>query len=192
MKELLIACDLDGVVADFDGTWPRFYNEDFEPEVPLKPRTQHTYHALHDETHFETVEEWWAWFHVAVGFGNLDPVAGAISGVRQMIHDHAVFFVTARQRWTQADTMQWLQAHGIVAPVIHTPDLPKAKMMFERLEFYPDLWIEDNPHEIEEILDFDARADVIVFDMPWNQGVTVPRAIDWERLLTMVNKKAKE
>jgi len=155
-----IAVDLDGVVYDWGGTVRYLIREHHGIDLPVSD-------------HWDYVEEnvppevWrWLWTEgVELGlFRYGHHIKGSVDGLRELAKVGSLEVVTHRPRAALQDTLRFIANLPDVFAGVHflTKNEPKSIVR-------ADLYLDDAPHVIENVLDFGASA--VVFDQEWNQYV---------------------
>lgn len=182
-----LGIDLDGVVADFNGGWMRVYNEQFGAE--LTPTQVVSWDGLHTLTHFPDMGEFWGWArdHEGVSvFRHLQAYEGAVDTLRDLNRaGHDIVVITAKPDWAVHDTFEWLADHRIPTREVHVTE--------DKWKVDCDLYLDDSPYQVEELLA--RRADRIVcrFVRPWNRPVQGARDVhDWVGFAKIVQEVAAQ
>jgi 5'(3')-deoxyribonucleotidase len=183
VSEFVLAVDLDGVCADHaEGFRAVVAAERGIDPSELPPQSTWNFHEWgltdddFDQLHRQAVLE-----HRM--FRNLPPVEGAAAALWRL-SDAGVWIRIVTHRlyanWghavAAADTVAWLDEVGI----------PYRDLCFlgRKPEVEADLYIEDAPHNVEEL-----RAvgnEVVVFDQPYNRDLPGPRAGSWTEVEQLV------
>ena len=167
-----IACDVDGVVADFVGGWSAIY-EHWWPGR-LDPSKLVDWDGIVTGTHFKDEDEFWKWSDDALVWSSLPVVAGS-QGVLHDLHSagHEVVFVTSRHENARLSTNLWItKRFGWIDPGelgrVHFPGKNKH-------EVKADLYLDDNP---EVLLDLKRwQRNTCRFVRPWNDTKYMKSAI---------------
>lgn len=183
---MIIGVDLDGVVVDFQNTWAELYIEYFDHWIA--PEALDKYDALLDETHFENIQEFYAWFHRASGWHKLPYLPGSRGGVDAILAaGHEVRFITARPWNAKIPTDDWLMLSpwsGTREVRLHVLSNGESKGTIKC-----DIYIDDTPSVIDDLVK--QAKQVIVFDQAWNRDVHnghyVRRARDWDDVVQLVD-----
>lgn len=164
-----LGIDLDGVVADFNAGWIRFYNRDFGTD--LTKDLVDVWDAPTLLTHFRHMGDFWAWSSNLDGasvFRHLDPYPGAIETLERLADAHEIVIVTAKPPFAVTDTHEWLAEHGVPATEVHITET--------KHEVPADAYLDDGPHVLPGLVRHRPGALVCRYVRPWNGPV--PGAID--------------
>jgi len=178
-----LGIDLDGVVADFTSGWVARYNNEFGTD--LQPEQVETWGAMLDLTHFETMDEFWAW--TARGddgslFRYLDTYPGAVDSLHRLARHHDIVIITTKPDWAVGDTFAWLSDQGIPTREVHITE--------DKWRVPCDVYLDDAPHQLEELHRQRPDATVCRFVRPWNQPLAGVRDIgDWAEFEALVDRR---
>lgn len=177
-----LGIDLDGVVADFNTGWITRYNSDFGADVAFD--AVRAWDAIPSLTHFRHMGEFWKWAQDHDGsslFRHLETYPGAVDTLWRLAKDrHQIVILTTKPPWAIHDTFAWLAEHRIPSREVHILD--------RKWEVDCDVYLEDAPHNLDDLVA--NRPDRVVgrFVRPWNHPV--PGATDiesWEHFRDFVN-----
>lgn len=165
-----LGIDLDGVGADFNSGWISRYNAQFGADVAFD--AVRSWDAIPALTHFRHMGEFWDWARDHEGhslFRHLEPYPGAVEALWSLARDgHAVVVLTTKPWWAIHDTFAWLAQHRIPTREVH--------ILEEKWEVDCDVYLEDAPHNLEELVRHRPDRVVARFVRPWNEPVA--RVID--------------
>ena len=179
-----LGIDLDGVVADFNTGWISRYNEDFSADVAFD--AVRSWHGIPSLTHFRHMGEFWHWARDHGGaslFRHLDTYPGAVDTLGRLSRDHAVVIITKKPRWAVHDTFEWIAEHRVPTREVHITG--------EKWTIDCDIYLDDAPHMLEDLVARRPEAVVCRFVRPWNDPV--PGAVDvdgWGRFEELVEDVA--
>lgn len=181
MKKLRLGIDLDGVVANFNVGWVGRYNEAFE--ASLQESEIVTWDSPLDLTHFGDMDQFWKWAREgkATIFRNLPPYEGALEALDRLARRHRIVIVSSKFDWAIPDTLAWIAQHRITAREVH--------FVWKKWTVDCDVFLEDAPHNLEELSE--KRPDAIVCRMvrPWNQPVRgAVDVADWQAFEQLVSE----
>ena len=162
---LRLGIDLDGVVADFTGGWVRLYNEAFDSDVDVNAVT--SWGAAPKLTHFNHMGEFWRWARQINGaslFRHLDTYADSVEVLQSLaMWGHEIVILTSKPDWAVHDTFAWIGEQGLPTREVH--------MLDEKWRVECDVYLDDAPHHLRDIVA--ARPGAITCRMvrPWNREV---------------------
>lgn len=178
-----LGIDLDGVVADFDSGWMSRYREEFGTD-PRSPKV--VWDGLHLATHFPDMQAFWQWVHERQVFRHLDPIPGAVEALVTLADQgHQVVILTAKPDRTIPDTLRWIADQAIPTREIH--------FIHDKHLVACDVYLDDSPVVLPELVDHRPEALVCRMVAPWNQPV--PGAVDvadWSEFLGLVGQTRRE
>jgi 5'(3')-deoxyribonucleotidase len=166
---MLIACDVDGVVADIHPEWLRRYNQDYDDSL----RVQDIQHwGMHRYVKPECGKEIYRYLSDADLYKHVLPLPHALDSlayIREKL-GHRVYFTTACVRGMTDAKADWLMAQGLI-----TRSTPRALgdelvVVQQKEILHADLLIDDALHNVEEWF-HTGRAKALLFDQPWNRDV---------------------
>lgn len=176
---MLIACDVDGVIADLHFEWLRRYNRDYADALTLDRLTSWD---LHTHTKAECGQRIYEYLSDPDLYEYVSPVAGAAAVIAEWRRrGHGVVFVSACTYGMTDQKAQWLVRHGFSAGRTRgaLPDdfIPIRDKHLVRA----DVLIDDAPHNLEAWWQHNKRPSIAV-TMPYNLHFRQPgmlRASDW-------------
>jgi len=180
-----IGIDMDGVLADFNTGWMSRYNQDFGTD--LDASLVREWNGLHTLTHFETMGQFWEW---AQGrgrstFRDAPPMPGAIETIKRIGARHRVCIVSSKFAWAIPDSLAWLADHGVPAREVH--------FLWDKTLADCDIYLDDAPHQLEELTAGVPDAVVCRMVHPWNDPVDgVVDVHTWEEFEAVVERVAAE
>jgi 5'(3')-deoxyribonucleotidase len=177
-----LGIDLDGVVADFNSGWISRYNADFGADVAFD--AVKAWNAIPSLTHFRHMGEFWKWAQDHDGhslFRHLETYPGAVEALWQLARRrHDIVILTTKPPWAIHDTFAWLADHRIPTREVH--------ILEHKWEVDCDIYLEDAPHNIENLVSHRPHRVVGRFVRPWNSPVDGARDVeDWKSFLTLVS-----
>lgn len=181
-----LGIDLDGVVADFNTGWIRRYNTEFKAEVGFDAVT--TWNAIPELTHFRDMDEFWRWARDHDGhtlFRHLETYPGAVQALDRLAQRHDIVIVTTKPDWAIHDTFAWIAQHRIPTREVHISDL--------KWDVLCDVYLDDAPHILAELVEHRPEATVCRFVRPWNRAV--PGCVDvgdWTQFAEVVEGLAPQ
>lgn len=162
---LRLGIDLDGVVADFNTGWITFYNEEFGTDIPLD--AVDSWGAPPRLTHFRHMGEFWRWARTindASLFRHLQPYPDALPALGRLAKaGHSIVILTSKPWWAVHDTFEWLAEHRIPTLEVH--------ILEDKWTVPCDVYLDDAPHQVREILRHRPDATMCRFVRAWNDPV---------------------
>lgn len=174
-SDFVIGLDLDNVSCDWQRGWRDAYWLDYGEYILDTDINEWT--SCTDKTKFKSMTDLYAWLNSKPSFwADLKPVAGALGAIRDMLLDGFKFqVVTSRPNvpTVERQTEEWLIRHWPVTSdeLWHKRDLPDIHWYpsGHKQEALVDLFIDDDPHTIEQIALSGKRVMKLV--CPWNEKV---------------------
>lgn len=182
-----LGIDLDGVVADFNTGWIRRYNQDFGADVAFD--AVEAWDAIPSLTHFRHMGEFWRWAQDHDGhslFRHLETYPGAVETLWQLAKQrHAIVILTTKPPWAVHDTFAWLSQHRIPTREVH--------ILEDKWEVDCDIYLEDAPHNLEQLVAHRPDRTVARFVRPWNGPVAGAEDVhDWDSFAKLVQAQERE
>lgn len=177
-----LGIDLDGVVADFNAGWMRLHAEEFGSE--LRPEMVDSWNGLHAIGGFDDMREFWSWAapkeHRRSIFRHLEPYPTAVDSLRSLARQgHRIVIVTTKPAWARTDTFRWLADHDVPTTEVHISD--------RKSEVPCDVYLDDAPHVLEELVAQRPDSVTCRFVRPWNRPVAgATDVLDWEGFAEVV------
>ena len=180
-----LGIDLDGVVADFNRGWMQLHAEEFGSV--LHPDMVDTWDGLHRLGGFGDMDEFWTWAgpkeHRRSIFRHLEPYPTAVESLRKLRADgHHVVIVTTKPDWAHTDTFRWLADNEIPTTEVHLSE--------RKYEVDCDVYLDDAPYVLEQLLEHRPEATICRFVRPWNRPLPGTRSIEsWNEFLDLVGRR---
>lgn len=195
---MLIAVDIDQVLADMVTGIAKFHNERYGTSL-----TKESFHSFHfwkvwGGTEEEMVEKMHQFYGTSY-FKDLLPLPGAVEGIEALSRSYELTIATARPHYLEADTRAWLERHfqgrfsGIHFTNAHANDGTPASSKLEicaRLGaacLIDDYLPEGEATRIPEGLRF------LLLDALWNRKTALParaeRARSWKDVVALLAKE---
>jgi 5'(3')-deoxyribonucleotidase len=167
-----LGIDLDGVVADFNAGWIRLHREEFGSD--LQPSMVTTWDGLHTLAGFPDMDMFWSWARENGDrpsiFRHFDPYPDAVETLEALEGmGHDIVIITAKPDWAIPDTFRWLADHGVPTREVHMQD---QKYLVEC-----DVYLDDSPHVVPELVAHRPGSLVCRFVRPWNDVVDGSRSV---------------
>lgn len=177
-----LGIDLDGVVADFNSGWISRYNSDFGADVAFD--AVRSWNAIPSLTHFRHMGEFWKWAQDHDGhslFRHLETYNGAVEALWSLARQrHAVVILTTKPPWAIHDTFEWIAEHRLPTREVH--------ILEHKWEVDCDVYLEDAPHNLVELVKNRPDRTVVRFVRPWNEPVDGALDVpDWETFTKLVD-----
>ncbi len=183
-----LGIDLDGVVADFNAGWMQLHAEEFGSE--LHPNMVDSWNCLHRLGGFVDMRAFWSWAgpndHRRSIFRHLTPYPTAVESLRTLAKSgHRIVIVTTKPHWARSDTFSWLADADLPTTEVHVID--------HKYEVACDVYLDDAPHVLEELVEHRPGATICRFVRPWNEPVAGTLDVaDWGRFIEIVTERSPE
>ncbi len=181
-----LGIDLDGVVTDFNAGWMQVHADEFGSD--LRPDMVDSWDCLHRLGGFADMAEFWRWAspksHRRSVFRHLEPYPGAIEALRSLSRaGHRVVIVTTKPHWARSDTFRWLGDHDLPTTEVHLSD--------RKSDVGCDVYLDDAPHVLDELVEHRPDALVCRFVRPWNRPTVGTRDVtDWQEFERLLGRRA--
>jgi 5'-nucleotidase len=173
MRPMVLAVDVDGVIADMFPVWLERYQRDY-PAMPYELADVYGERAKQDSVLLSYLND-------PTLYQDVKPIHGAIAGVQQLrAMGHRVVFVTSCVKGMIDGKWDWLQKYGFLPEgkfqasdliVIHDKTLVRA-----------DVLVDDLPKNVEA---WGGRG--VLFQQPWNlDSRHMPRASGWSEVIQIL------
>ena len=176
-----LGIDLDGVVANFNMGWIERYNDEFGSDVSIDQVDR--WDVIPSLTHFRHMGEFWHWAADLDGaslFRHLEPYPEAIPALQRLSRNHHIVIVTTKPRFATHDTFAWIAEHRIPTREVHITG--------RKWTVDCDVYLDDGPHNLEDLVEHRPKAAVFRFVRPWNEPVPgVVDVSDWDEFERCVN-----
>ena len=181
-KKCVIACDLDGVLADTVKPTLRHIEE----KTAIKKTTD-------DIKQYDMTKELGlprdyivdAFRKAWMEYEKIEPVDPNIPYILNKLSEKSEIYIVTSSVGDDEEIICWLKKNNIVYDkLIHV------KKDNEKLNVEADVFIEDNPHLAVELKN--ARKSVIMLKQPWNvefMNNGIAFATDWNELFNKINEK---
>ena len=121
--------------------------------------------GLHELTHFGSMDEFWAWARGGGRsvFRDLPVMPGAVAALDRLARAHRIVIVSSKFEWAIPDSLAWLAEHRLPVSDVH--------FLWRKSVAACDVYLEDVPHQIEELCRSRPDATVCRRVHPWNDPV---------------------
>lgn len=196
---MIIATDIDEVLADTLNEFLGFYNADFRTNFSREQFKSY---------------DWWEGLNVSLddfilrlnrfidkeGFARILPLPGAREAIKKLGRDHKLLVVTSRPRAIAETTARWLEKHfpGCFKEVYYTKELIGEKNRVSKAAFClqegAELFIDD---VYEHAAGCAARGiETLLYDAPWNRETALisnmARVASWEEVVKIVDERVSQ
>ena len=165
---------MDGVLCNLLGKWLARYNTEYGDRIRLEDLETWGPHRI-----AKAGRSIYKYLSLPGFFRDLEPIPGAIEGVRElMARGHEVVVVTAA-RSGHRDKLDWLREH--------LPFLPRENVVFtHRKELVRgDLLFDDAPHNLAA---FAGYGVAVAMAYPYNRSAPFRRVEGWSEFLRLVDE----
>jgi len=172
MSKKRIACDIDGVVANFLAGAVEYWGE---PQIPVAYSLEEMFPHIPEE-------DLGTWVDLPSTYVDLPLVDGAREGISRLREAYSITFVTSRPEFVEDATVEWLEKQGLLGlRLIVAWD--KAAVI-EQYGF--SVAIEDDLEMARRLAQFCPR--VFLLNWPYNSGPCgrAMRVNDWEEIVTIL------
>jgi uncharacterized HAD superfamily protein len=185
----VIAMDLDGVLADYTGTFCRYHNLLYGTHLETDMfRNYFYFHTLgcSESESVKRIQE----FEASEYFQEIRPIAGSLDAIANLSAAHDLSIVTARPEKLRSATEAWVSTHfGSAFRNVQISDrseetsAPRPKSAYCR-SLGASVMIEDSAENAVECAA--AGFPVILLDAPWNRNHDLPSSVtrvkSWEEI----------
>lgn len=184
--DLIVLVDMDGVMADFVGGWRRDWNKKYPDRQITEECTD--FYVENAFAKYGTSEELIEIFHRPDFFFDLEPLPGAIDGIRQMQNcGISTYICTSPSSITSwGEKAEWVE-HYLGSEWLRRLIITKDKTLIQA-----DYLLDDKP-EITGLIG-DPTWEHVIYDQPYNQDITNKFRITWKTwpsLLFHASKRAR-
>lgn len=156
---MIIAVDVDGVVADLDKAWLERYNRDYQDNV--QPSDLKRW-AIHEFVKAECGKKIYDYLDDRSLYDDVLPVPGALEGVNELrTRGHRVIFVTSSPSKSGGRKREWLVEHGFLQHRHIELDYFECS---DKTLIKADMLIDDGFHNVAGFPRF-----AVLFNRPWNR-----------------------
>lgn len=178
---MLIALDLDEVLADFSTALIKFHNDTYSTSLTRDKIFTYSFWKVWGGTRGEAIQKVRK-FYFTKYFKDMKPVPGSVYGVGEIIERHELVIITSRPNDFIEETSRWIEKY-----------FPSR---FNDIYFAYNQWIREKGNEskleiclnlgvdvlIEDSLEYAKECakegiEVLLLDCPWNQTKKLPKRI---------------
>lgn len=190
---MIIAVDLDDVLADSLTSFIEFYNRYYDKDLKYEDFTAYTLNEIKGiprEQENKILEH----FDESEYFDNIKPMKDAIKVIEKLNKKHEIIIVTSRTKDKEQKTKNWVNKFlkGIKKICFirkNYQEKPKTKAEICK-EINADVLIEDNLSYAKNCAENGIK--VLLFDYPWNQAENlnplITRVKSWKEILKILEK----
>jgi 5'(3')-deoxyribonucleotidase len=168
---MLVAVDVDGVVADLHAEWLRLYNDDYGDK--LRPQDI-TKWAIHELVKPECGDKIFDYLRRPDLYSKVPPILGAKEGVAEIrANGHRVVFVSSAVLGSLDQKFKWLIDNGFLKNKGGRPD---SDLVFshDKTLIKADMLIDDGLHNVK------GWEHALLVDAPYNhEDTTATRVYNW-------------
>ncbi|MEO6508988.1 MAG: hypothetical protein ABIO02_03470 [Patescibacteria group bacterium] len=195
---MIIAVDIDSVLADLVPNMNDYYNEKFHTEYTIDHYINYDLSQVWKEQKRENIVNVLMDFFDSPQMDTLKPMSGAVEAVSYLKKNNTLFVITARPYSVEDKTLRWLNTYfpGMFDGIHHTNQLlHNTEKHINKSDvcsqIKADIMIEDNIDYAEDC----AGCGITTFllEQGWNRDRVVHQDIirvkDWNELLDVFKKK---
>lgn len=163
---MIIALDVDGIIADLHGEWYRRYNRDYGDDLTLdRVRSWN----LHEYVKPECGQAIYDYLRDPELYESVAPIEGAAEGVAALTEDgHIVRFVTSCVFGMTDQKARWLHRHDFIGSALGRA-LPRELIVAEDKSMIDaDLLVDDRAETIRHWVET-KRRKALLYEYPHNQ-----------------------
>lgn len=194
-----IAVDLDEVLGDFVGAFLRWYNHNqLGPRLTREDIVKYYFKDLLGWSKEDELKIMYRFFDDG-GMASLEPMPGALAGVRELAKVHELYVVSGRQSRLQQETEEWVNKYfpGVFKGVylanqfsLDGGDVLDKGQMCKQLGC--SVLIDDGSQHVESVMQ--SGVQVIILNHLWNSYHRLPpqvmRANDWPGIVGAIKQLA--
>lgn len=171
-RQPIIACDIDGVVADLHTSWLQAYNNDYGDNLKSEDVNKWELHEFVKPLCGYNI---YKYLNDPSLYDNTEPVEGALTGVEALRSEgFRVVFVTSTNLHASGRKLKWLEKHGFLT-LKHGVQSPDYVEMVDKSLIRADVMIDDYPVNLEGFNGLE-----VLFSQPWNRTCQkFPRVAKW-------------
>ena len=187
---MIIAVDLDDVLADSLRAFIEFYNENYNKKLKYEDFTAYTLNEIMGmprEEENKILEK----FDNGGYFEKIKPIEGAVEAIKKLSKKHKIIIITSRTKDKEEKTKKWVEKFFGKYDIyfIRQNYSGKSKTKAEICkEIKAEILIEDYLGYAENCAKNGIK--VLLFDYPWNQkkdlGKLIKRIKSWEEIVSEI------
>ena len=192
---MLIAVDIDDVLADFVTSISRFHNEFYKTSLKRNQFKTSYYEDTWGGTRKEAIRKVYEFHKTPLSF-HIKPIKGAREGIKKLREEHELVVITSRPSDFEKKTRDWLDVYfpQQFSRVFFTNHFSKSGGPTKRkvdicLDLKVDVMIDDSADFIMECYENNVRA--LLFHTPWNRKRILPssvqRVTSWPEIVSIIN-----
>ena len=188
---MIIAVDVDDVLADFTDQLIVFYNKTYNTSFKKKDFTSYDFWDIWGGTKEETIHTMNQFFKSKY-FERISPIEGSLHAIRLLEKKHELIIVTSRYTIVADKTISWLRKHYSDSfKEIHFSYYDKNISKSELCRKLGAQVIIDDAEK--NILDCaKIGMTVLVYDCPWNKHIKtndkITRVHNWNDIIKVISK----
>lgn len=190
-----LGIDIDDTLVDLAKSCVKFLNDKLGKNFTKKDldgKFIQNLYEISDEEYFNYLDEHERDGHLA----NLEPLEGAVEGIKKLLENHKLKLVTARPEKTKKSTLENISKHfdGLDEDIIFL-NMRKNKIDKGETCIAEDIEVivEDNARNCLDCAEKGVRS--ILIDQPWNQNIEhekITRVYSWAEVLEKIKKIGEE
>tara|TARA_Y100000034_G_C6878007_1_gene401825 strand:+ start:439 stop:1050 length:612 start_codon:yes stop_codon:yes gene_type:complete len=189
---MLIAVDIDDVIAEFMDGFIQFHNEKYGTSLVKKDLVDYSFWRVLKEEREEGIKRIYN-FIDSSNFKEILPAEGAFEVLNLLKEENELVIITSRPKSFTKQTEEWIKNHfpGIFSKIhfSYNRDIQKKGNKTKNKiceELKVDIFIEDSLEYSEECVSEGTK--VLLLNKPWNQREELPhnliRIQDWNEVLS--------
>jgi len=194
---MIIGIDLDEVLASFVRPLLNYHNNKYGTGLTFEQVKFFSLSKVWGGTREQTDKKIWDFYNTSI-FDNINPVEGAIDGIKNLAGKHKLMVITSRPDIIQEKTNTWLTKHfsDNISSVYFAFNFFHGKVKRKtKLEMCHDLnvsiLIEDCLENVKEVGESKTNLQALLFDRPWNRKKlpkNTTRVFTWPEIVKHIEK----
>ena len=192
---MLIATDIDEVLADFTTAFCEYHNEKHKTHFQKKDFFTYDFFKVYKITEKEMNNRLADFFETEY-IKEIKPIEGAYEGVKKLRENHGVIIITSRPESIQKETNEWIVKNfsGCFSKIYYSYQPHFSCGEFNKYEICDkkgvELFIDDQLKYGLNVSKIGIKT--LLFDSPWNQRENLPenlvRVKNWNQIVDEVYK----